>query len=193
MMFTAMDRPRIIRVAPFTVILFAVLLSPALAVGTMLLWKGRQIWEGLMLCALFVGLHAYFCLRSVELWPGRLVYRGPLPRREIQLAGIERVTVAAEPPPRLQLWGAGQETPLLAFAIKPFSRGDLASIVRHIQAGQPSVVLDELADRLGQGQVEAVAKATLSSVSLLRVLVMLVGSGVLAGLVRALLRVHGGP
>ena len=140
-----MDSPRVIRVARSTVIIFSALLSPALVGGLVLVCQPRHFLDGLFGLGVAAVILGAICLRSVELHPGRLVYRGPWPRREVDLTGVDAVRVDGGPPPRMHLYAASSERPLLAFAIKPFTREDLSAIVRHIEAARPAVELDERA------------------------------------------------
>jgi hypothetical protein len=79
------DTARVLRVALPTIAIFSVLMSPFLGLAVQLFWRGKQVWFGLVLCVLYAALLWWMGGRTVELAPGRLVYRVFFTRKEIDV------------------------------------------------------------------------------------------------------------
>jgi hypothetical protein len=127
----------VLRVAPATVLIFGLLFSPAMFVAGILVWRGEQVREAVALCALYAVMLYWACGRTVELAPGRLIYRALFTRRTIDLGSVEDVRIAARPAPVLELRRRGSRDHVPAFIVKPFSTTGVAAILRHVRGSSP--------------------------------------------------------
>ena len=186
-----MDAPEAtvtVRVDPLTAAIFSALFSPALILGVGLLWRGRALADGLLLCACYVGGVYGICSPAVVLAPGRLAYRSLLGRREIALAGVDSVSVESRPAPTLVLRQGGPGGGSLAFIIKPFSRHGVSAMLQHVRRECPGARFDRVSGDLGRGDFRSVTRQTVSTQNLMRLVIVAAGGAVLAAVVRLLLR-----
>ncbi len=79
----------LLRVDPRTVVIFGAMLSPALFVAGHLSWQGRQLREAAALCVLYALGVYWMCGRTVELAPGRLIYRVLFVRKVIDITSVD--------------------------------------------------------------------------------------------------------
>src|SRR5579871_5508811 len=178
--------PRIIRVAPATVIIFSVLLSPALFVGALLIWRGQQIPEALGLCAAYITFVYLICSPSVELAPNRLIYRSFLKRRAIALSEVVEVKAGAPLAPTLQLLRKGGHGEPFSFIIKPFSKLGVVAMLHHIQTFCPEAQFDRITKDMSVGDFRSITRETISSQNLIRSALILGLSMITAAIVRVL-------
>jgi len=179
---------QILRVDPTTVIIFAVIFSPVLIGGTITSWQGDKTWNGVVICiGYFVALY-WVCSPTVELLPGKLIYRALFKRKDIVLATISRVAVSARPAPTLELHRKGGERPL-AFIIKPFAKQGVVDILRHIRQSNPAIRFDKLSEDMSKADFGSVTRKTVATKNLLRLAFIIVTIGVGGALIKLLL--HG--
>jgi hypothetical protein len=182
------DSRQIIRAAPATIVIFSVLCSSVPLVALLLFWRGQQLPEAVLLCGIYVGVVSWICSPTVELRPGRLLYRTLFTRVEIDLADVVSASIAANPGPKLELRGPGKGQVLGAFGVKVFSREGVAAILGHVRESSPGVDLDTFAESMRQGRLDLVTRETLRSANWLRGVWLIIGVMVAVGLGRTLLR-----
>jgi hypothetical protein len=178
----------VLRVAPATVIIFAVLFSPALGACGVLLWKGQQAIDAAFLVVLYALAVAFMCDRTVELAPGALVYRVLFVRKRVSLSAVCEVRVTPRPAPWLELRREGERQPVPAFILKPFTQAGVTAILRHVVAAAPTAELDPIAADLCQGRFDSLTRETLRARNLMRIVLTVAGAAIAAALARALAR-----
>ena len=176
----------IIRVDPATVIIFSVLLSPALITGSFLLWRGQQIADGLGLCAAYVAFLYWICSPSVELAPNELIYRSLLQRKAIMLSDVTGVSISARPAPTLELKRGPGKGPRFSFIVKPFSKSGVVALLHHVRTFAPEASFDGIARDMSAGDFKTVTRETISTQNLIRIAFAIGASSVAAALARAL-------
>lgn len=179
-------RTTVLRVDPRTVIIFSVMLSPALFVAAELLWSGRQLPHAALLCGLYAMVQWWMCGRTVELVPGRLIYRVFFTTKVIDVSNVAAAEVVARPAPTLELRHEGSCQAVPAFIVKPFSRTGVAAILDHIRQSSPNVKLARVAQDMSQGRFDTITREAVKAMNLLR-LVLLVAGMLVAGVVVRLL------
>ncbi len=177
----------VLRVDPRTVIIFGVMLSPALLVAGELVWHGRQSLAAAALCGLYAAGLYWMCGRTVELAPGRLVYRVMFTRKIFDLSNIVMASIVARPAPTLELRHRGAPRAVPAFIVKPFTRSGVAAILQHVRECSPGVKLDRAAEDTVEGRFDTVTRETIRATNLLRLMFLVVGMLVLSAAVRRLL------
>ena len=176
--------PRIIRVAPATVVIFSTILSPVLLGGIMTLWQGQKLWNGSLVCiGYFFALYG-ICSPTVELLPGRLVYRALFIRREIELADVAKVQVSARPAPTLELHHRYGGRRPFTFIVKPFSKSGIADIFQHIRQSNPMVRFDRVSEDMSRADFTTVTRKTVSTESLLRLAFVIGAIGVGSAIIK---------
>ncbi len=178
---------KVLRVDAATVVIFSILFSPFLIGGVVSLWRD-QIRDGIILCGLYVALLYWMCGRTVELVPGRLVYRVFFARKEIDVSNVVGASVVARPAPTLELRHAGSNRDVPAFIVKPFTKAGVAAILRHIRESSPRVKLDRIAEDMSEGRFDSITRETVKAMNLLRLALALAGALVAAAVVRLMLR-----
>jgi hypothetical protein len=179
------ETPRLIRVAPATVIIFSVLFSPALLLGALLIFRGQQIPEALGLVAFYAGAVYWVCSPSVELGDSRLIYRAPFKRAEIEISQVDRVVMSANPAPTVTLTRKGGCGAPLSFIVKPFSKPGVVAMFRHIREHSPEVRLDGISQDMSAGDFASITRETVSTRNLIRIALAVSGSALAAALARA--------
>ena len=163
------NTPIVVKVAPATMIVFSILFSPALLVGLMVLWKGEQLPTGIMLCGLYGLVLYWICSPSVELLPGRLIYRALMKKMIVDLAAVRSVAIISRPAPNLVLSGFSDASPLGYFIVKPFSKAGVAAILHHIQTECPEAHFDDVSTDMKTGDFASVTRQTLAARNILRI------------------------
>ena len=178
---------RFIRVAPATVIIFSVLLSPALIVGALLIWRGQQIPEALGLCVVYIAFVYLICSPSVELTPNRLIYRSFLKRKAIALSEVVEVKMGALVAPTIQLFRKSSPGVPFSFIVKPFSKLGVVTMLHHIRTFCPEARFDRITDDMSVGDFRSITRETISSQNLMRFALILGSSIITTAVVRAML------
>jgi hypothetical protein len=171
-MTTDSDSPRVIRVAPATVAIFAVVFCPLLLTATLLISRGQQIPHALGLCAAYIGVVGWFCSPSIELSPNRLAYRTILRRRSIVLSEVVRVSTSANPAPTIAFKQNRRAGRPLAFIVKPFSKRGVTAMLQHVREYSPQAQFDRIAADMAAGDFHSITKETISSRNLLRIAIV---------------------
>lgn len=169
------DQPGVVvRVDPATIIIFSVMMSPAVLVALQLFWHGRQLRDASLLCAGYLVFFWWVASHRVELAPGRLVHRTLFTRKEIDLSHVVAASIVARPAPTLELRRAGSREAVAAFIVKPFSRRGVAAILDHVRESCPGVKLDRVAEAMRKGDFELVTRETIKATNVLRLVVLVV-------------------
>jgi hypothetical protein len=164
---------RLIRVAPPTVVLFAVLCSPALAAGVWTLWRGA-LRDGAVLCALYEVGVALLCSARVELAEGQVVHRPwPWQARKVDLVSVSSAWLAVGPGVTLVLARGPRDDDAVVLNVRPFSEAGAAAILAHVRAFDGDIPVDVTGAGLEPADAGAVAREGLFARRLLR--------GILAG------------
>ena len=178
--------PSLIRVDPATVIIFSILFSPALICGVMLLWKGTQIRDGILLCATYGAAVYWICSPTLELLPGKLIYRALFKKLSVDLEKVGSVEIVSAPAPTLELRETGSGNLLTSFIVKPFSKAGVGAMLQHIRDASPSATFDKVSDDMSQGDFRSVTRQTLSARNLIRLASTVAGSSFAVALAKAL-------
>jgi hypothetical protein len=177
----------VLHVDPATVAIFSVLFSPALLLAGLLAWQGQQLREaGLLAAAYLVGLY-WMCGRTVELAPGRIVYRVLFRRMDIELSRVRAARVVARPAPTLELMQRDSADYESAFIVKPFTKAGVTAILLHIRACCPDVELNRVALDMADGRFDSITRETIRARNVLRLALVLGGAMVVAAVTRFLL------
>jgi hypothetical protein len=171
-----------------TVVIFSVLLSPALLMAGQLAWRGQQLWDAGLLCVAYIVALYWVCGRTVELAPGRLVYRVFFTRKDIELSRVRAARVVARPAPTLELMQPDSPDYAAAFIVKPFTRAGVTAILLHIRACSPDAELDHVALDVAEGRFDSITRETIAATRMLRRALVLGVALVLAVVIRLLLR-----
>lgn len=179
----------VLRVDIATVRIFSLLFAPALVNGLLSIWRPastRDLWLGVMFCVLYLAALYWMCGRTVELVPGRLVYRVFFVTKVIDVTDLVAAAVVARPAPTLELRRRGSRTAVPVFIVKPFTRAGVAAILEHIRESSPGVRLDGAAGGMGEGRFDSIAHEACKAMNLLRLVFLVVGTLVAAAVARAL-------
>jgi hypothetical protein len=182
------DTPRLIRVAPATVIIFSVLFSPALLVAFSMIARSQPLPQTLALIAFYIAAVYWVSSPSIELDESRLVYRTLLKRQEIEFSEIEQVIMSANPAPTVTLTRKGNGGSSLSFIVKPFSKPGVAAMFSHIREHNPKAQFDGISQDMSTGDFASITKETLSTRNLIRIASTVGGSAFASALVRALMK-----
>jgi hypothetical protein len=178
----------VVRVDPATVVIFSVMLSPAVLVALQLFWHGRQLRDASLLCAAYVGVLWWISSHRVELAPGRLVHRTLFTRKDIDLSRVAAASIVSRPAPTLELRRAGSRELVGAFIVKPFSKRGVAAILEHVRESSPGVELERVAEAMRKGDLDLVTRETIKAANVLRVVVVVVAALAAAAIFRMLMR-----
>ena len=153
----------------------------------MMLWKGTQLRDGFVLCGIY-GLAVYWiCSPSVELSPGRLVYKALMKKMSVDLSSVGSVVIASRPAPTLELREASNTPPLISFIVKPFSKVGVAAILHHIQAERPIAQFDAVSTDMKAGDFASVTRQTLSTRNIMKIVSRAAGGSFAAVVVKLLM------
>jgi len=180
--------PRLIRVDPATVVIFSVLLSPALLVAGSLIWHGQQIPAALGLSMVYLGTVYGICSPVLELRPGQLTYHSLLGRRTIELSEVAEVKMSAKPAPTIHLVRKKRGSVSFAFIIKPFSKAGVVALLHHLRASCPDARFDDIANDLDTGDFRSITREAISAQNLIRIAVVAASATFVAAVMRGLLR-----
>jgi hypothetical protein len=178
----------VVRVAPATIVIFAVMGSPFVLMSLLLFWHGKQLRDASLLCVAYLVLVWWSASHRVELAPGRLIHRTLFTRKDIDLSGVVAASVVSRPAPTLELRRAGSREFVGAFIVKPFSRRGVAAILDHVRESSPGVKLDRVAEAMRQGDFDLVTRETIRGANLLRLIVLVVVVLVGAAMLRMFMR-----
>ncbi|HTN54410.1 MAG TPA: hypothetical protein VML50_18525 [Anaeromyxobacter sp.] len=137
---------------------------------------------------IYAGALYWVCGRTVELAPGRLVYRALLVRKDLDLSGVRAARVVAHPAPTLELLSRGSREYAPAFIVKPFTRAGVAAILQHVLACSPEAKLDPVARDMSEGRFDSITRETIKAMALLRTALVVAAALLLALAVRLALR-----
>lgn len=180
--------PRVLRVAPATVAIFSVMLSPSVAMALLLLSRGTQLWDAALLSVLYVATLYGMCARTVELAPGQLVCKtGPL-RKRIDLSRLVAARIVARPALTLELRFEGAAAYRRAFTVKPFTKAGVSAILHHLRQCRPDVEYSGIAENMVHGDFDRVSREAIKAMNLLRMALLVAGVVGMGAIVRLLAR-----
>jgi hypothetical protein len=169
------------------VIIFAVLLSMFPATGALLLWRGN-LRDGVLLFAIYVFALYLVCGMTIDLAPGRLVFRFFIVRKmDVDLTRVTAASMVYGPGPGLSLRRRGSREKPAVIPLKPFTRAGVMAILHHVRACSPGVKFDRVAQDLSEGRFDTVTRETIRAGNLLRAAVAIAATAMAVALGRALL------
>lgn len=178
----------VVRAAPATIIIFAVMGLPFVVMACLLFWDGKQLRDASLLGAAYLVLVSWTASHRVELAPGRLIHRTLFTRKEIDLSRVVAASIVSRPAPTLELRRAGSRESVGAFIVKPFTKRGVAAILDHVRESSPGVKLDRVAEAMRKGDFDLVTRETIKPANVLRLVVMVVTGLTAAAIFRMLMR-----